>query len=227
MAGLWDVNGDGLPDRVVVDRVVERRVLDTINHITDFWVLVGVNGEEIKATRGHLFWVESANAWVPALNLRPGMTVRCSNGRILAVESVNLIKLRESENTFNLVVATDHDYFVGQNEALVHNGIDDNDKDFKPVPGRDTVNDTRGSAFGQAKEASGIPRSQQFETHRVVPDKQIPGATVNEYDFTVPKDGGGTETVTIPDHANGHPKGNVPPHFNDTEGGHHIYTTKC
>ena len=29
--------------------------------------------------------------------------------------------------------------------------------------------------------------------------------------------------VMVPDHMNGHPKGNVPPHFNDTIGGHHIY----
>ncbi|MGE3167183.1 MAG: HNH/endonuclease VII fold putative polymorphic toxin [Planctomycetota bacterium] len=52
-------------------------------------------------------------------------------------------------------------------------------------------------------------------------DKQVPGKAVTEYEF---KDVNG-EKVTIPDHKNGHPKGNVPPHFNDTEGGHHIYGT--
>jgi RHS repeat-associated protein len=207
--------------------IVPRKVLTTINHLTDYWVLVAVNGDEIKATRGHLFWVVSANAWISALNLKSGMTVQLLDGSAVAIESVRLLEPPASEETFNLIIESDHDYFVGKTGTLVHNGIEDNNKDFKPVPGRDTVNDSRGSAFNQAKQASGIPRSQTFDTHRVVPDRQIPGQTVNEYDFTVPQEGGGTKTVTIPDHANGHPKGNVPPHFNDTEGGHHIYKPKC
>jgi hypothetical protein len=109
------------------NRVVERKVLATINHITDYWVLVGINGEQLKATRSHLFWVESVNAWVSALNLKPGMTIRCSDGRVLPIESVKLIELSESEDTYNLVVDTDHDYFVGQNGTLVHNGDHGND----------------------------------------------------------------------------------------------------
>lgn len=103
-------------------QVVERKVMATINHITDYWVLVGVGGEEIKATRSHRFWVESANAWVAAVDLKPGMTVRCSDGRIVAINSVKVIELPKSEETFNLIVDTDHDYFVGTAQVLVHNG---------------------------------------------------------------------------------------------------------
>jgi hypothetical protein len=207
-------------------RMVERKVLATLNNLTDYWVLVGMGGEAIKATRGHLFWVESTKAWVAAMNLKPGMTVRCFDGRIVPIYSVKLIELAKSEDTFNLLVEIDHDYFVGQSGTLVHNGLDKNDRDYSPEPGRDTANKSHREGFRQAKEASGIPKSQQYDTHRVVPDKQIPGKTVTEYDFTVPKKGGGTKTITIPDHKNGHPKGKVPPHFNDTGKGHHTYPAK-
>jgi RHS repeat-associated protein len=124
------------------NRMVERKVLATINHITDYWVLVGINGEQIKATRGHLFWVESANTWVSALNLKPGMTVRCSDGRVLPIESVKLTELPESEDTFNLIVDADHNYFVGQHGTLVHNGDDHgNDANDTRTQHRYVIND--------------------------------------------------------------------------------------
>jgi RHS repeat-associated protein len=86
----------------------------------------------------------------------------------------------------------------------------------------------RNGAFRQAKEDAGIPRSQQPVRVREVPDRQSPGRMTREYDFEIPKPGGGTRTVTIQEHPNGHvypdnPSQNRGPHFNGPNGGHYDY----
>jgi hypothetical protein len=86
----------------------------------------------------------------------------------------------------------------------------------------------RRGAFNEAKRRSGIPTSQQPHKARKVPDKRIPEKDTREYDFMIPKPGGGTKTVTIQDHKNGHFFGpdnsqNRGPHFNDPFKGHFDY----
>ncbi|MEQ1840920.1 MAG: polymorphic toxin-type HINT domain-containing protein, partial [Verrucomicrobiales bacterium] len=207
--------------------VVPREVTKLVRGETLYWVEIDCGTETITATRGHRFWVESRGDWIAAIELKPGMTLREDDGEIRTVAKTKLRELTNPEATFNLEVAEEHNYFVGRSGILVHNG-DTDEKDFVPVKGRDTGPDqSQRAAMREAKRRSGIPTSQTHTTHRNPMDKQIPGKTVTEFDFEVPKDGGGTETKTIPDHMNGHPKGNVPPHFNDTEGGHHLYEKKC
>ncbi len=101
---------------------MERHVLETVRNLTDYWVLVGVGGSEIKATRTHRFWVESEATWIPAIELKAGMTVRLADGRLVAVEYAKVVALAQSEKTFNLGIEKDHDYFVGLSRVLVHNG---------------------------------------------------------------------------------------------------------
>jgi RHS repeat-associated protein len=97
-----------------------------------------------------------------------------------------------------------------------------NSGDWKPKPG-DSQSKSPRAAIREAKRQSGIPTSQTHTTHRTVRDKQLPGKTVKEYDFNIPTRGGGRGTATIQHHRHGHPKGNVPRHFNDVKGGHHVY----
>jgi len=105
-----------------------------------------------------------------------------------------------------------------------NSGDQSKEKDFKPVEGRDTINKTPRQANREAKRKSGVPTSQTHDTHREERDKTNPGKTVVEHDYTVRGKGGRREVKTIPNHRNGHPqKGKVPRHFNDTNGGHHIY----
>lgn len=86
----------------------------------------------------------------------------------------------------------------------------------------------RNGAFRQAKADAGIPRSQQPAKTRVVPDNQRPGQTVKEFDFEVPKPGGGTKTVTLQEHLKGHGYGPGNPqnrgrHLNGPNNTHYDY----
>ena len=105
--------------------LIERRVFETVQNSTDYWVLVTVGGDQIKATRTHRFWIESENNWLPTIELKPGMTMRLADGRIEKVAATQLIALTASERTFNLGVECNHNYFVGEICVLVHNGDSD------------------------------------------------------------------------------------------------------
>jgi hypothetical protein len=159
-------------------RVIERKILATINHITDYWVLVGVGGEEIKATRGHLFWIESENNWIPAADLKPGMTVRRSDGNIAAINSVKVIQLPKSDETFNLIVDTDHDYFVGRNETLVHNGGDDSTRITYTAPELDQGGSPTGKTYSGMATGTGTP--QQVLNQRFSGSNHHPGQNLGD-----------------------------------------------
>nr|WP_244305979.1 hemagglutinin repeat-containing protein [Paraburkholderia lacunae] len=86
----------------------------------------------------------------------------------------------------------------------------------------------RGGAFNAAKQAAGIPTSQQPSAVYPNTDKRGDPQPGYQYEFTVPKPGGGTETITIRDDAGGHFFGegnsqNRGPHFNDPAGNHYDY----
>lgn len=102
--------------------VVERRVLETVSNFTHYWADVEVAGDVLHATRGHKFWVESANDWIEAAELKPGMVVRLSNGAFGSVLKVTVRALAAPETTYNLIVEGEHNYFVGDHHVLVHNG---------------------------------------------------------------------------------------------------------
>ena len=82
-----------------------------------------MGGETTTATRFHRFWVESLGEWVEAVHLESGMVVLLADGSTAIVESVNIRELTTPDDTFNLVVETNHNYFVGElRSVLVHNG---------------------------------------------------------------------------------------------------------
>ncbi len=101
--------------------VVESQVTETPRHFTYNWMSITVDGETIRATRGHRFWVESEKSWVEAVDLKEGMTLRLSDRRIETITSVSLASLTQSEATYNLEIENQHTYFVGQHHVLVHN----------------------------------------------------------------------------------------------------------
>ncbi|MCI0651704.1 MAG: HINT domain-containing protein [Planctomycetes bacterium] len=102
--------------------VVEREVIATFKNFTYYWVDVEIEDEIVAATRRHLFWVESANEWIPALDLERGMLVRCESGTTQRILSVSLRELPYAQDTYNLEVQGVHNYFVGKLATLVHNG---------------------------------------------------------------------------------------------------------
>jgi hypothetical protein len=78
-------------------------------------VKLSIDSEEVRATRGHLFWV-SGTGWRMAKELEKGAMLHGLNGgsRIRSIESDG-----EAE-AFNLVVAECNTYFVGERGLLVH-----------------------------------------------------------------------------------------------------------
>jgi hypothetical protein len=70
---------------------------------------------KLETTGGHLFWV-AGEGWVRARQLRPQMRFHTLTG---TVELTN-VEAGERHDTFNLVVADFHAYFVGDDKILTH-----------------------------------------------------------------------------------------------------------
>jgi RHS repeat-associated protein len=103
------------------DQVTERRVETLYENYTFDWVYVTVNGETIKATLSHPFWLATESRWISASDLRPGSIVALRDGSFAIVRDVKTEHLSEPETTYNFAVERDHTYFVGSSGILVHN----------------------------------------------------------------------------------------------------------
>ena len=118
---------------------------------------------------------------------------------------INGISIKESKPviTYNFEVEDSHTYYVTESNILCHNKcISGSAKNY-------SVHSSRNSAFRAAKRTAGIPVSQQ--PTQVVQSvtkagKPIAGRT---YIF-----GEGKSAVQIMEHAAGHAKGGIGPHFN-------------
>lgn len=75
------------------------------------------NGEIITTTAKHPFYVN--NIWLDAEKIAEGNILLSSNNEKLNVERVK--SYDQKLNVYNLTVANDHTYYVGNSEALVHN----------------------------------------------------------------------------------------------------------
>jgi predicted GIY-YIG superfamily endonuclease len=77
-----------------------------------------LGGQRLATTASHQFWVEEAQAWVPAHQLRAGTNLRHLNGQRQKIEAVDT--LPRMVETYDLEVAGLHSYFVGPG-LLTHN----------------------------------------------------------------------------------------------------------
>lgn len=77
--------------------------------------------QTITTTDHHPFWSESAQAWLDAGSLKPGMTLRTDHGTTAAVDGLHVYEAHDE--TYNLTVADLHTYYVlaGATPVLVHN----------------------------------------------------------------------------------------------------------
>ncbi len=72
-----------------------------------------VGEQKIRATLGHYWWV-SGDGWIQTGFLKPGMLLHTARGNVPVTEVVEA----SSAETFNLVVADWHTYFVGSERIL-------------------------------------------------------------------------------------------------------------
>lgn len=71
--------------------------------------------DTFDCTGGHLFWVLE-QGWVKARDLKPGSTLHGAQASAIVTAKEEIAAAR----TFNLVVADDHNYFVGTGKLLTH-----------------------------------------------------------------------------------------------------------
>jgi hypothetical protein len=126
-AGEVDIENIKVGDTVYAydfgeSKVVEEPVEAIHQNFTYHWVEIEADGEVIHATRSHPFWVQSEKRWFRAADLKPGMMVLLQSGQAVAVSAINFDNLDQAEATYNFEVAYQHNYFVGENRVLVHNG---------------------------------------------------------------------------------------------------------
>jgi hypothetical protein len=81
-------------------------------------LIINVNGEEIRTTLGHPFWVINTG-WQMAKELKSGTLLHGLPGSM----TVREIKSAEQDEAYNLVVADMNTYFVGESGVLVHDNM--------------------------------------------------------------------------------------------------------
>ncbi|MFD5425603.1 polymorphic toxin-type HINT domain-containing protein [Streptomyces sp. NPDC127084] len=114
-------------------RTEGRTVTDTIYtpDDTEFAdITIDAGNARITSTRHHPFWSPSAHRWIDAGDLKPGQSLRTSNGETVTVARIH--RYRQLQSAYNLTVADFHTYYVmaGATSVLVHNV---NDRCLNPV----------------------------------------------------------------------------------------------
>jgi hypothetical protein len=77
--------------------------------------LIKLKGETIVSSPFHRFW-EAGRGWVMARDMKPGATLRTLGG----LATVDTVETGPVQKVYNLDVASDHDFFVGEGGTLVH-----------------------------------------------------------------------------------------------------------
>ena len=200
-------------------------VVQLFRNETTEWQYVYIEGEAepIISTPGHKYYLPGneihredgrpeehasyaglSERWVSACSLKKGDRVLLSDGKYGTVERTVCVKLAAPETTYNFEVADFHTYYVSDCKVLVHNS------DCNPGSAKKySTHESRNAAFRAAKRDAGIPMGQQ--PTKVIQSvdklgKAIPGRT---YIFK-----SGQNTIKIMEHAAGHVKGGIGPHFN-------------
>lgn len=116
----YDTNGNGL-----------NRVIATTKRMTDRLLYLYTSVELVKTTPEHPFAVKG-KGYVAAGRLQPGDVLETQDGKVVTVERTEVHN--EPQLVYNLEVENAHNFFVGQNAMLVHNGGDCVPKLSDPLP---------------------------------------------------------------------------------------------
>ena len=127
-AGLVAIENVKAGDKVISTNtetleIAEKSVLETYVRETTELVHLTINGELIKTTYDHPFFVKDAG-FVSAGELYIGDKLLDSNGNTLLVEDRKVEILDEPVKVYNFQVDDFHTYHVGENGVLVHNATD-------------------------------------------------------------------------------------------------------
>ena len=112
--------------------VAYKKVVRTFVNETNELVEVTVNGETIKSTPSHPFYVPQ-KGWTSAISLRAGDILVLSNGEYVIVEQIQHELLESPIKVYNFEVEDFHTYYVSANAdsdefVLVHNSCNHNSR---------------------------------------------------------------------------------------------------
>jgi hypothetical protein len=93
---------------------VLKRVQAVYVRLAPIWEVGLADGQVLRTTQEHPFWVENRREWRAVYELREGDLVRTEDGGLVAVASVRDTGVWE--RVYNLRVADYHTYFVGSEE---------------------------------------------------------------------------------------------------------------
>ena len=178
-----------------------KKVARVFRNTTDKWYHLTVDGEEIVCTPLHPFYVVGVG-FKHAKDLRLTDLLLTSQGNCAKIQSIVVEKLSTPEVTYNFEVEDFHTYYVG-NGICVHNECVSGDTKYF------SEHESRNSAFRAAKRDAGIPMCEQPTKVIQSVDKFGRPLTGRTYIF-----GKGQNAVQIMEHAAGHAKGGIGPHFN-------------
>lgn len=161
--------------------VEEKTVLETYVRETTKLINLMINGEIIKTTANHLFYVKDVG-FVHVKKLCIGDKLIDSNGNIIVVEDVKVEFTEKAVKVYNFQVEDFHTYHVGMQGVLVHNECDYNDgrysgdlvKVSKPDPAADALADRIGG--NSRMKFLNDPDGREFD---VISDKFIGQAKPN------------------------------------------------
>jgi RHS repeat-associated protein len=97
-----------------------KKVTNVFINETDKLIHLYVDGEEIKTTSEHPFWVVG-EGWVGAEDLRTGDLVLLYSGKIASIQKLTVEELDNIIKVYNFEVEDWHTYFVSNQNVLVHN----------------------------------------------------------------------------------------------------------
>ncbi|MCM8531298.1 MAG: polymorphic toxin-type HINT domain-containing protein, partial [Lentisphaeraceae bacterium] len=123
--GLKTIESLEVDDEVITrdeetGEILAHRITETFHSWAESIYDIKVNDEIISTTGNHRFWLPKKNDWLPARELRSGDYLLSANSELLMIESTNSRKVLT--DVYNLEVNKVHNYFVGLNQVLVHNG---------------------------------------------------------------------------------------------------------
>jgi hypothetical protein len=95
-------------------------VLQTFSNFAEKYVEIHTETEVLKVTGAHLFYVYNENKWLAASQLQVDMHLVDDNQNLITIKKLNIIKAKVP--TYNLEVAENQNYYVGENQhILTHN----------------------------------------------------------------------------------------------------------
>ncbi|MDK2771432.1 MAG: Hint domain-containing protein [Flavobacterium sp.] len=152
-----------------------QQVLQTFSNFAEKYVVIHTETEVLKVTGAHLFYVHNENKWLAASQLKVDMHLVDDNQNLVAIKKLEIIKAEVP--TYNLEVAKNHNYYVGETQhILTHNDgkklkfMNTEMFDFRFYEFLD-LND-KPLYVGQTTQGYDVRISQHFKDYEKFPEKK-------------------------------------------------------